>query len=112
MKKNLIIAVFASLQGLEKCVEGSNKMYTSADSKPYFVAESLSQQSETLKKMRHSAIRLQLHLARDDWDQAVRSLQIFYGLRQMVRPDIMATFRGLANQALDMPQIEEHVVMH
>lgn len=112
MKRNLVVAVFASLQGLEKCVEGSKRMFLELDCKPYHIAEALEEQGRVLKQMRHTAIRLQLQLAKNDWTSSVRSLQIFYGLRQMVRPEIMASFRGLANEELAMPSIESTATVH
>jgi len=46
--------------------------------------------------MRRTANKLQLEIAKDDWNSAVRSLQIFYGLNSMVRPHVMDIYSKLS----------------
>jgi len=111
-KKKVLAAVFSSLQGLEKCVQTSSRLQNSLDNPANLIARSISDQKQILSQMRRTANKLQLELASDDWDDIVRSLQVFYGLRQMVRPEIMATFQSLANKELKLPHISQDAVVH
>lgn len=112
MDKQLIIRVFAIVQALEKCVEASRRMAASSPLKRANTIAALEQQSEVLRNMRRQANRLQLDLAGENWIQAIRSLQIFYGLNQMVRPEIMNTYASLANGAPTKTLPDNHHVCH
>ncbi len=111
-KRKILAAVFSSLQGLEKCVQTSSRLHNALPNPSNIVAHGLKDQKNILSQMRRCANRLQLQLASEEWDDVVRSLQVFYGLRQMVRPEIMATFQGLANKELKLPTISQDAVIH
>ena len=111
-KRKVLAAVFSSLQGLEKCVQTSNRLYGAQNSTSDIISSALTDQARVLKLMRRTANKLQLQFASEDWDKIVKSLQVFYGLRQMVRPEIMATFQTLANKELKMPSISNDAVVH
>ena len=111
-RNNMIASVFSSLQGLEKCLKSSKKMYDKEFRTSALVEQALSQQSLIIVDMRRTANKLQIHLAKKDWDGVVRTLRVFYGLRQIVRPEIMSTFQSLANRELHLPQLEDDSVVH
>jgi|GEM_PF-6694938 len=97
MDSQIIVHVFAAIQALEKCHDNSRRMLGEQKTQPLSVHTALLQQSRILRAMRQSANNLQLELARKDWIKATRSLKIYYGLNNMIRPEIMATFSALAN---------------
>jgi len=111
-RDNMITAVFSSLQGLEKCVESSQKMCSGELAGSIIVERSLTEQRKVIRQMRRTANKLQIQLAQENWNEVVRSLQIFYGLRQIVRPEIMATFQSLANKELKLSVMSEDTVIH
>ena len=111
-KKKVLAAVFSSLQGLEKCVQTSTRLSSALPKSSNLVSKAINDQKQILGQMRKTANKLQLELASEEWDNIVRSLQIFYGLRQMVRPEIMSTFQGLANKELKLPNISADAVVH
>jgi hypothetical protein len=111
-RDNMITAVFSSLHGLEKCVESSQKMFAGELAGSIIVERSLNQQRKVIVQMRRTANKLQIQLAQENWGEVVRSLQIFYGLRQIVRPEIMATFQSLANKELKLSAMSEDTVIH
>jgi len=76
------------------------------------VERSLTEQRKVIRQMRRTANKLQIQLAQENWNEVVRSLQIFYGLRQIVRPEIMATFQSLANKELKLSVMSEDTVIH
>ena len=93
----MIAHIFASVQGLEKCVIHSRRMLNEQRHQPSAVQISIAEQERILKQMRRAANRIQLEFANEDWLNAVRSLNIFYGLCQMARPEILSTFSALSN---------------
>lgn len=97
MGREMLVHVFASIQGLEKCLANSRKMLDEQKHQPLIVHKSLAEQDRILRQMRRVANRLQLEFATENWPEAVRSLKIYYGLWTMVRPEIMSTFTALAN---------------
>lgn len=111
-RKKVIAAVFSSLQGLEKCVQTSVRLHNASSRQSKIIADSLREQARILNQMRKEANRLQLRMASEDWDETVHSLQVYYGLRQMVRPEIMSTFQGLANSEVKLPGIGSETVVH
>jgi len=111
-RKKILAAVFSSLQGLEKCVQTSVRLHNASERQTRITADSLREQARVLNQMRKEANLLQLRLASDSWDDIVRSLQVYYGLRQMVRPEIMSTFQGLANSEVKLSGISSNTVVH
>jgi len=111
-REKMVSAVFSSLQGLEKCVESSHQMFAKDINKSVIVERSLQEQEKITIQMRRIANKFQVQLAQENWNEVARSLQIFYGLRQIVRPEIMATFQSLANKELMVPAISEDALIH
>mgnify|MGYP003382194329 CR=1 FL=1 len=96
MNKELIPHVFASLQNLERYLENIKRFSDSNVAQPTSLQRSIDDQERVLKQMRRVANKLQIEVAREQWDAVVRTLRIFYGLNHMVRPDVMATFVQLS----------------
>lgn len=97
MGKELLAHIFSSLQSLERCLDNSNRLYGEQKHELKDVRQSLDEQEKVLRHMRRVANRLQLEVACDDTEKLARSLQIFYGLSTMVRPEVLATFQLLAS---------------
>lgn len=96
MNKELIPHVFASLQNLERYLENIKKFSDTSAAHAPSLLRSIEDQERVLKQMRRVANKLQIEVAREQWDSVVRTLRIFYGLNHMVRPDLMATFVQLS----------------
>ena len=108
--KEKTVHLFATLQALEKCLANSKKMLEEQKDQPLSMHTAVFQQGRLLREMRRTLNCLQLHIAKNEWPQAVRAMQIFYGLNSMVRPNIMASFSALANgerTALPEPRMAE-----
>lgn len=112
MSKELLAHIFSSLQSLEKCLENSKRMYALEPVKATYIAEALTQQTEVLGQMRRVANKLQLDIAAQDVSQINRSMQIYYGLTSIVRPEILSTFRSLANGKGNLELAEQHSLVH
>ncbi len=118
MKTEIAIHVFASLQGLEKTFETVKSQALERKSEHAEVISMLPKQEEILIDMRRAANLLQLNIAKKDWFAAVRSLQIFYGLNQLVRPDILKAFGNITVSAvgdasrIKTPAPSKEIVFH
>ena len=95
MKRKLIIHIFAVVQNLEKRLEETKAAIKDTKGMPMQMHFDLVQQEDVVKHMRRTANRLQLELAREDWIAIIRTLQIFYGLNHMVRPEVMGTYSSI-----------------
>lgn len=96
MDKRIITHVFAAVQSLEKCLSKVKTLAPEAGAERTELEQLIPQQEEVLDKMRRTANRLQLEMARKDWNASVRSLRIFYGLNHLVRRDLLKTHSKLA----------------
>lgn len=100
MNKELIPHVFSSLHSLERYLENIRRLVAGNDGlDPKFanhIEVSLPEQERVLKQMRRVANKLQLEIAKEEWDAVIRSLRIFYGLNHMVRPDLINMFVKLS----------------
>ena len=112
MNDKAVIYLFAAVQGMERCVARCEKMLGEQTYQPSSVATSIAEQRRILREMRRSANKLQLEIAKKDWNGAVRSIQIFYGLNNMVRPEILATFSALANKRIAYQFTETEDTIH
>ncbi len=111
MDSSIVTHVFCSIQALEKLLENSRKMLVEQRHQPLSVHTAVLQQARALRAMRQSANNLQLEVARKDWISAVRSLQIYYGLNSLVRPEIVTTFSALSNGEICL-QLQDNQAMY
>lgn len=100
MQRDLIINVFAALQGLEKAIADSRKQATNVSN--YDALEAVRSQETVVRKMRRTANRLQIDLAGNNWGSSIRLLKIFYGLNHMLRPEVIKTRSALYGNALSV----------
>lgn len=100
MNTKIAIHVFGALQGLEKSFETIKSQAHELGSEHEEIRALLPKQEEILIDMRRTANLLQLHLAKKDWSEAVRSLKIFYGLNQLVRTDILKAFATVSAKSV------------
>jgi len=101
MDNSTVTRAFATLQALEKCHANSEKMTRQASDTSSTVLAGLLEQKKVLTSMRRVANRLNLEVARSDVRATHRSLQIFYGMNALVRPEILATFQLLAGAKMN-----------
>lgn len=91
MNKELLNHVFGSLNSLERYFE---RLETETErSDEVQLPCTLEQLRKALKHMRRTAVRLQLQFAHNDQSAITRSLNVYYSLHSMVRPEI---FHALA----------------
>ncbi|MCB0322232.1 MAG: hypothetical protein KDD69_01630 [Bdellovibrionales bacterium] len=117
MNPQLVTHVFASLQGLEKSMGTIKRLLPLFREEGAEFACLVPKQEEILAHMRRTANLLQLQMAKGENHAAVRSLQIFYGLHQMVRPDILRAFGTLSRGQASIPGTEtaaepKHITYH
>jgi hypothetical protein len=98
MNAELVTHVFASLQSIEKTVANVKKMLPGLEDANKDIIKVLPEQERIIVQMRRIANLLQLEAARNDWDKAVRSLKIFYGLHHMVRSDVLQAYARLSQK--------------
>jgi hypothetical protein len=97
MNKELIPHVFASVQSLERYLTNIHNMLTDNETEKREIRAALPQMEKMVRQMRRVANKLQLEVAAEDTNAVNRSLQIFYGLNHMIRPEILAAFLKLTN---------------
>ena len=96
MTNQVIMRIFGSLQGLERCLRQVKQLLPENQEAIRDIAYLIPQQEQALKKMRRLANTLQLQIAKKDWKNAVRTMQIFYGLNHMIRSDLLGAFAKLS----------------
>ena len=98
MNTEKVTHVFGALNTLEKTVKVSEKMIKDNHIKSNGIDSAIFQQKKFLSEMRRAANKLQLEICKKDFAGAARSYQTFYGLNSIVRPEILTTYRIVANQ--------------
>lgn len=106
--KEIIIHVFSSLQSLEKYLDSIKKLVRGKEK----TADGLVQHEKVIRCMRRMANKIQLDVAHDDWDAAVRSLKIFYGLNHMIRPELVSTLMRLSGSKSPLEHCQPKPVCH
>lgn len=116
MNKRVITHVFAAVQNLEKSMKQVKELMATHRGSLTELESLIPQQELVLKKMRRTANRLQFELAREDWNSAIRSLRIFYGLNHLIRKDLMSTQRKLGSEQRGVmkapPVVEEKAITY
>ena len=88
--------IFGALHTLERSLDLCKNTMLKNSNLPERITGSIAEQERIIKHMRRVANKLQFELAQQDWAAVHRSLNIFYSLNQMVRPEIMSTYRELS----------------
>jgi hypothetical protein len=98
MDKAVIFHIFGSLQALEQNIDATKKRLLTSDEKnsPQQY-EALLEHEKIVKQMRTFANKLQLEFARGNTTETLRYMNIFYCLNQMVRPEIISSYRTASN---------------
>lgn len=109
MNSDIIARIFGVLQNLEKCLDGIHTQLNEKKHRAPEIAALLPQHQRVVKQMRSVANKLQLQFAREDWEEVVRSLKIFYGLNHLVRTDILIAY-GRLNSNQVTTQVAETAV--
>lgn len=111
MEKEIIYYVYSSLTHLEKYLD---KLKTLSTEEPELVTN-LNVSVETLEtsvtKMRRVANRLQLDFAANDYNKVTRSLSLYYGINNMVRPEILKSILSLSKKNLPVIK-QERISLH
>ncbi len=112
MERNVVVHVFSALQNLERYFEEVKKLLPRDDENSLEMLESLPQHAQILKNMRRVANKLQLEVAREDWNSVVRSLKIFYGLHFLVRPELVSALVRLTKDRAEITEAPAMSVYH
>ena len=96
MNNQVIMRIFGSLQGLERCLKQVKQLLPADRESVKEITHLIPQQEAALIKMRRLANLLQLEVAKKDWASAVRTMQLIYGLNHMIRSDLQAAFATLS----------------
>ena len=94
MSQPVLAHLFGALLTLERGIEEIGKLIAEREVDPSFQAE-LAQISRIITQMRVTANTLQLQIAQHDWEGTTRSLEMFYGLNSMVKPELISLFQRL-----------------
>jgi DNA polymerase III delta prime subunit len=96
MSQNLLNHVFSAVLHLERSLSEIDPLLSQApDANERKVI--FAQHKKAVRQMRAAANRLQLANAADDVLESHRQITIFYGIQQMVRPEIMKMLASLLN---------------
>ena len=112
MKQDILTRLYSTVLSLEKCLTMSQEMLDEQRGQPKSVAEVLKQQEKVLVHMRRAANKVQFGLARGDWKEVTRQVQIFDGLWQMISPELMAIFSALSNRQVAYQFVDSQVAVH
>ena len=93
----LVTRVFGSILSLERAIHSYATSFEARRTSTTLGRVALYDQ--VIKKMQASASRLQFAVAKRDWVEAVRNLQIIYGLNHIVKPEIVALSFGSKSQS-------------
>ena len=106
MNTQIVTHVFAAIQTLERSAQTSRSMLTKEHTQYEEISQKLEEQEGIILKMRREANKLQLQVAKESWQEVTRSLNIVYGLNQMVRPEVLATLQTLAYGVPKEPKLK------
>ncbi len=112
MYKDILAKLYASLQSLEKCLHNSKQMLSVQKQQPSLLWQTIDQQESVLQHMRRVLTILQFEFAKENWTGIARQIQLFTGLQDMVRPDIMFTFAALANNEVALQVSDSDLPAH
>lgn len=95
MTSEVLVHIFAAIQGLEKCITGTKKALSGSNKARPDVEQALGQQEQIVGEMRKHANKLQLQIAGNDYSSIIRSLDVIYGLNSMVRSEVISTYSAI-----------------
>lgn len=96
MNRILITQVYASLLSLEKRLHDVKQMLSERKVKHPDIEGMVPEYEKAIGQMRKSANQLQLQIAKKDWRNIVRSMEVFYGLSFMIRGDVLSAYGRLS----------------
>ncbi len=106
MKNALLKHVFGALQGLEKYNDKISHLAEAHPERTLALSSAPEDQAQMVLYMRKTANKLQMAFARDDWNEGVRLLKIFYGINALVRPEVLSSFVIMSQS--DIKQVTQH----
>lgn len=108
MSQPVLAHLFGALLTLERGIEELNKLLPEREVDQAFHGE-LEQVGRVIAQMRVTANNLQLQIAQHDWEGTTRSLEMFYGLNSMVKPELISLFQRLRSDASAARTLDEAV---
>lgn len=112
MEKEIIYYVYSSLTHLEKYLD---KLKDLSLEKPEQVSKlnvSLKTLESSVLKMRRIANKLQLEFAANDYAKINRSLSLYYGMNNMVRPEILKSILSFSRFSVPVLKQQETISLH
>lgn len=117
-KRELVHTVFSSLQALERCLlecrqmlQNGSRFQVNRQQKELYLDLLLDQQ-RIIHSMRRTANKLQFELASNNWEAAVRHINLFYGMNHLVRPEIQGIYLALTNRSANARTYGPKMPMH
>lgn len=112
MEKEIIYYVYSSLAHLEKYLDKLRDIY---QEKPELIANlsvPLTTLESSVTKMRRIANKLQLEFAAKDYEKINRTLSLYYGINNMVRPEILKSILSFSKVTLPVLKQEQTLSLH
>ncbi len=109
MEKEIIYYVYSSLTHLEKYLD---KLKDLSQEKPELASKlnvSLKTLESSVTKMRRIANKLQLEFAANDYAKINHSLSLYYGMNNMVRPEILKSILAFSSFTIPVMKQEQTV---
>ena len=108
MSQPVLAHLFGALLTLERGVEELQKLLPEGETPEPFHGE-LEQVVRVVGQMRITANNLQLQIAQQDWSGTARSLEMFYGLNSMVKPELIALFQRARSNCVGVQVLRDSV---
>ena len=96
MNRILITQIYASLLSLEKRLHDVKQMISTSKHKHADIENMIPQYEKVISQMRRNANLLQLHIAKKNWDEIVKTMETFYGLSYLIRGDVLTAYGRLS----------------
>lgn len=96
-KTNIVAFTFGAVNRLERFTTKASELLRHNQDRESKLNCPFSDQVRVVKQMRQVANKLQLELAKNNWVEAIRLMKIFYGLDNLIRPELMESVVKLSN---------------
>lgn len=95
-KREMVHHTYSVIHQLEQFLDNVKRLISERKTELPDLPVSVQEQERILQQMRRIANKLQLEIAKSNWPGVVRTLRIFYGMNQMIRPELVATLIALS----------------
>ncbi|MCC6932607.1 MAG: hypothetical protein IT292_05065 [Deltaproteobacteria bacterium] len=110
MNNELLYRVLGTVESLERSLENSRQFIANSKSSSPQISNDILEHERILGHMRQVVNDLQLQVAQKKDEEVIRSLQIFYSLHHMVKPEIQSTVQRLCTTSDWAAEVDTTVV--